>query len=176
LVATSPGDSVAQTAGVLASAQYSADPDLRCDLLEVKRVSGGTLMIRWLIANTSAKSGGLTGASGKTIRYSFSWDNVYFIDPAENKKYQFLTDSENNKILDIFEGDLAPGQQRLNWARFPHRQNRHRKSASGFRSVHRHLMTLPLPSEEASRDAARMGTDYRTNVARWSSVGAKIRA
>jgi hypothetical protein len=119
LVATSPADSVAQTAGVLASAQYSADPDLRCDLLEVKRVSGGTLMIRWLIVNTSAKSGGLTGASGKKVRYTFRWEDVYFIDPAENKKYQYLTDSGNNRILDIFEGELAPGEQRLNWARFP---------------------------------------------------------
>jgi hypothetical protein len=112
-------DTAAQTAGVLASAQYSADPDLRCDLLEVKRVSGGSLMIRWLVANTSAKSGGLTGAGGKTVRYTFRWDDVYFIDPAENKKYQFLTDSGGNRILDIFEGDLAPGEQRLNWARFP---------------------------------------------------------
>jgi hypothetical protein len=112
-------DTAAQTAGVLASAQYSADPDLRCDLLEVKRVSGGSLMIRWLVANTSAKSGGLTGTSGKTVRYTFRWDDVYFIDPAENKKYQFLTDSGGNRILDIFEGDLAPGEQRLNWARFP---------------------------------------------------------
>ena len=37
---------------VIASAQYSADPDLRCDLLEVKRVSGGALLVRWRILNT----------------------------------------------------------------------------------------------------------------------------
>jgi hypothetical protein len=118
-LAAPPGDVVAQTAGVLASAQYSADPDLRCDLLEVKRVSGGTLMIRWRIINTTAASGGLTGASGKSVRYTFHWEDVYYIDPAENKKYQFLTDSGGNRILDIFEGDLAAGAQRLNWARFP---------------------------------------------------------
>ena len=114
-----PHDAIAQTAGVLASAQYSADPDLQCDLLEVKRVSGGTLMIRWRIVNMSAKSGGLTGANGKSIRYTFHWEDVYYIDPAENKKYQFLTDSGGNRILDVFEGDLAAGAQRLNWARFP---------------------------------------------------------
>ena len=114
-----PRDVAAQTAGALASGQYSADPDMRCDLLEVKRVSGGTLMIRWRIVNTTAKSGGLTGANGKIIRYTFSWNDVYYIDPAENKKYQFLTDSGGNRILDIFEGDLAAGEQRLSWARFP---------------------------------------------------------
>jgi hypothetical protein len=69
--------------------------------------------------HTTGKSGGLTGANGKTIRYAFRWEDVYYIDPAENKKYQFLTDSGGNRILDIFEGDLAAGGQRLNWARFP---------------------------------------------------------
>lgn len=119
LFTTMPRDAAAQTTGVLASAQYSADPDLQCDLLEVKRVSGGSLMIRWRIVNTTAKSGGLTGANGKTIRYTFHWEDVYYIDPAENKKYQFLTDSGGNRILDIYEGDFAAGAQRLNWARFP---------------------------------------------------------
>jgi len=114
-----PRDAAAQTAGVLASAQYSADPDLRCDLLEVKRTSGGTLMIRWRMVNTTAKSGGLTGASGKPINYTFSWADIYYIDPAENKKYQFLTDSAGNRILDVYEGHFAAGAQRLNWARFP---------------------------------------------------------
>ena len=52
-------------AAVLASAEYSADPDLRCDLLEVKRVSGGALMVRWRIVNgSSAAGGGLTPPPG----------------------------------------------------------------------------------------------------------------
>jgi len=119
LLTTMVHDTAAQTAGVLASAQYSADPDLRCDLLEVKRVSGGTLMIRWRIVNTAAAGGGLTATGSKSIRYTFHWEDIYFIDPAENKKYQFLTDSGGNRILDVFEGDLAAGAQRLNWARFP---------------------------------------------------------
>jgi hypothetical protein len=42
--------SVAQSA-VLARAEYLADSDPRCDLLEVKRVSGGALMVRWRIVN-----------------------------------------------------------------------------------------------------------------------------
>lgn len=105
--------------GVLASAQYSADPDLRCDILEVKRVSGGALNIRWRIINTVSQAGGLTGTAAKPIRYDLSWDQLYFIDPAENKKYQYLTDSAGKRILEVFYGDLAPGQQRLNWAKFP---------------------------------------------------------
>ena len=107
------------TGDALASAQYSADPDLRCDILEVKRVSGGALNIRWRIINTTGQASGLTDGEGKKIRYDFEWNDIYFIDPAENKKYQFLTDSKGQRILGVFWGDFAPGQQRLNWAKFP---------------------------------------------------------
>ena len=116
---------IAQAApdGVLATAQYSQDPDLRCDLLEVKRVSGGALMVRWRIVNTagqSAAGGGFASSSpGKAIRYSFHWDELFFIDPGENKKYLPLTDSANKQIAQVYEGDLPPGQQRLSWAKFP---------------------------------------------------------
>jgi len=106
-------------AGVLASAQFSADPDLRCDILEVKRVSGGALNIRWRLVNTAGQGGGLTGTTAKPITYDFGWDQIYFIDPAENKKYNFLTDSTGKRILEVFYGSIAPGQQRLNWAKFP---------------------------------------------------------
>lgn len=106
---------------VLASAQYSADPDLRCDLLEVKRVSGGALRIRWRIVNTAGgqQQTGLVAGKPKTIYYDFNWGDLYYIDPAENKKYNYLTDAEGNKIIDVWYGNLPAGEQRLNWAKFP---------------------------------------------------------
>ncbi len=111
--ATSPGQ-------VIASAQYSADPDLRCDLLEVKRASGGALLIRWRLVNTAGtQQTGLAATQPKSINYDFNWPDIYYIDPAENKKYGFLTDSEGNRILDVFWGSFAAGQQRVNWAKFP---------------------------------------------------------
>ena len=108
-------------AAILASAQYSADPDLRCDLLEVRRVSGGALLIRWRVSHTagSQPSGSLAATQPKSINYDFGWGEIYYIDPAENKKYGFLTDSEGHKILDVFWGNFPAGQQRLNWAKFP---------------------------------------------------------
>ena len=114
-------DAIAQAppAGVLASAEFSNDPNLRCDILEVKRASGGALNIRWRVVNTTGQPGGLTGAQGKRIGYSFGWDQIYFIDPAENKKYAFLKDSGGNRILQVYEGYYEPGQQRVNWAKFP---------------------------------------------------------
>jgi hypothetical protein len=112
----------AQSSNVLATGQYSQDPDLRCDLLEVKRVSGGALLVRWRLMNTAgqAASGGFASTSGgKKISYNFSWEQLFVIDPAENKKYMVLTDSNNGRIAEIFEGELPPGAQRLDWAKFP---------------------------------------------------------
>jgi hypothetical protein len=93
---------------VIASAQYSNDPNLRCDVLEVKRVSGGALLARWRFVNAGAKP----------VAYDFSWDDIYYIDPAGNKKYNFLT-IDGKRILDQWWGTLQPGEQRVVWAKYP---------------------------------------------------------
>lgn len=105
----------------IASAEYSANPALRCDLIEVKRVSGGAVIVKWRLVNTeTTQSAGLVaGSQPKPIYYDFDWKDIYFVDPAENKKYGFLTDSENNRILDVYYGSMAAGEQRSNWAKFP---------------------------------------------------------
>jgi len=112
----------AAPANVIASGQYSADPDLRCDLLEVRRVSGGALLVKWRIVNTAGgqATGGLTGASQpKTIYWDGHWEDLYYIDPVENKKYGFLTDAGGQRIADLSWGNVPGGQQRGNWAKFP---------------------------------------------------------
>ncbi len=83
-------------------------------------MSGGALNIRWRVVNTAGQgTDGLAGTTPKPIHYGYSWSQLYYIDPAENKKYGYLTDSANNKILQVFEGNYAAGQQRVNWAKFP---------------------------------------------------------
>jgi hypothetical protein len=120
--AATPAATPASSGNAIASAQFNGDPNLRCDLLEVKRTSGGALLIRWRTINTAtAQSGGLVaGTASKPIYYALdSWNDLYYTDPAENKKYAFLTDTENNRILDVFQGNFETGQQHLNWAKFP---------------------------------------------------------
>jgi hypothetical protein len=118
--ASAPAGAPASATPVIASAQYSDDPDLRCDLLEVKRVSGGAVMIRWRLVNTKGTGqSGLAAAQPKPIYYNFGWEELYYIDPAENKKYNFLTDAEGQRILDVSYGNVGAGQQRANWAKFP---------------------------------------------------------
>ncbi len=78
------------------------------------------MIVKWRVINTvGGTQGGLVASQPKKIYYDFGWDEIYFIDPAENKKYNFLTDAEGKKILDVFYGSLGPGEQRLNWAKFP---------------------------------------------------------
>lgn len=108
------------TTTVIASATFSEDPDLRCDLLEVKRVSGGALRVRWRVVNTAGtQAQGLAATTPKAIHYDFDWKEIYYIDPAENKKYEYLKDAEGERILQVFWGNLPAGQQRENWAKFP---------------------------------------------------------
>ena len=119
---SAPAAAPASANTAIASAQLSANPDLRCDLLEVKRTSGGALLIRWRVINTAggqASTGLVAAGAPKPIYYNFDWPELYYTDPAENKKYAFLTDSENNRILDVFWGNFEAGQQHLNWAKFP---------------------------------------------------------
>jgi len=103
-----PAASPAAAAGVIASAQYSNDPNLRCDLLELKRVGGNALLARWRIVNTGAKP----------ISYDFGWDDIYYIDPASNKKFNNLT-IDGKKILDMWWGTLQAGEQHMMWAKYP---------------------------------------------------------
>ena len=98
----------AKPGSVIASAQYSNDPNLRCDVLEVKRVSGGALLARWRIVNTGTKA----------VSYDYGWDDIYYIDPAGNKKYSYLT-LDGKRILDMWSGSLPPGEQRVMWAKYP---------------------------------------------------------
>jgi hypothetical protein len=118
-----PGQQVAQAPAapaVLGTNQYNENPDLRCDILEVKRASGGALLIRWRMVNTAgAGAGGLTGGGeAKPISYTFKWSDVYYTDPAENKKYTLIIDPSGAHVSGIWEGDLPSGQQRLSWAKF----------------------------------------------------------
>jgi Cytochrome oxidase complex assembly protein 1 len=103
-----PAPAPAAPGSVIANKQYSNDPNLRCDLLEVKRVSGGALLARWRIVNTGTKA----------VGYDFGWDDIYYIDPATNKKYDNLT-IDGKKILDMWWGSLASGEQHTMWVKYP---------------------------------------------------------
>ncbi len=102
---------------VIASETFSGDSNLRCDLLEVRRVSGGAVRIKWRLVNAAEK----TTTEGKGIYYTWSgWESLYYVDPAENKKYESLADTEGKRILDVtYAHTFQAGEQMAQWAKFP---------------------------------------------------------
>jgi hypothetical protein len=97
---------------VLGSSAHLADSALRLDVLEVRRVSGDAVIIRWRVTNTS-------GPQGRRITYSRSHSDFYFIDPAQNAKHGIMQDARNSWIANIHTGAYGPDERRLNWALFP---------------------------------------------------------
>ncbi len=102
---------------MLASQPYNQNPDLRCDVLEVRRVSGGALLIRWRLSRPPAPPG-LAATADKGIYHGWGWDGVYYTDPTENKKYMGLKDSSNVYLAQGDNKNYAPGDQQVIWMKF----------------------------------------------------------
>jgi hypothetical protein len=104
----------------LASEEYNQDPDLLCDILEVKRLSGGAMLVKWRLSRPSSRAGsGLTAAPPAAIHHTWSWDYVYVTDPAENKKYFGLKDSAGSWLAQGEAKHYAPGERQVMWMKFP---------------------------------------------------------
>jgi hypothetical protein len=104
----------------LASQEYNEDPDLHCDVLEVKRISGGAMLLKWRLGRPAGVTkSGLTPATPATIRHDWSWNYVYVTDPAENKKYFGLKDSAGAWLAQGETKHYAPGDRQVMWMKFP---------------------------------------------------------
>jgi hypothetical protein len=117
--APAASDQAAPPQQVLASQPYNQNPQLRCDVVEVRRVSGGALLIRWRVIRPAAQNGGLAAGQEQGINHSWSWEGVYFTDPVENKKYLGLKDSTGVWLGQGDNKTYAPGEQQMMWMKFP---------------------------------------------------------
>src|ERR1700674_1396614 len=97
---------------VLATQDYNQDPNLKCDVLQAKRVSGGALLIKWRLAHRGPQG-------SKSIYPSFSWSDVYFTDPGKNKKYLGLKDSAGSWLGQGDNKTYTSGDQQVVWLKFP---------------------------------------------------------
>ena len=117
--ASAPAAAPAQP--VLATQEFSEDPSLRAEVLEVKRVSGPALLIKWRLARVPAAGGSGLEAQpeAKPTHHQFSWSDVYFTEASENKKYFGLKDSAGGWIGQGENKNYTPGQQQVMWLKFP---------------------------------------------------------
>lgn len=117
LVSLSISGAQAQT--VVASTDGES-PGVRLDVTEVKRGSGGTLMVRFTIVNDSSERFGfgykLGDADYKDVG---NIGGVHLLDAANKKKYLVMRDSKKNCVCSGKLKDLQAGKSLNLWAKFP---------------------------------------------------------
>lgn len=130
--APSPAPATATTAattpqvGATPNAIATADGEksgLRVDIVELKRSSGGTVMMKFTLVNNSKEDVGFGGhwlgdsAVGDTDYRAVG--AVHLIDPVGKKKYFVMRDAEQKCVCSRDLGSVAAGEKTNLWAKFP---------------------------------------------------------
>jgi hypothetical protein len=113
---TNPGQSTTNQSTAHDRTTPSASGDdtlglgLRCEILEVKHVSGDALLIRWRLIGSQLRSVVYDATLG---------EEIYYIDTTQNRKYSVLQLNNTPIAALITYKQIQPGQQRIAWAKFP---------------------------------------------------------
>ncbi len=88
----------------------------RLELLQLKRVGGDTLMLKFVLHNDSEivmNRDTFYGTHGDSV------DGVYLVDLAGKKKYNVVTDAATNCVCSSGFPEIAPHSSLSLWAKFP---------------------------------------------------------
>jgi hypothetical protein len=122
LVMVLPGQPAPQAApakGALATAD-GEKPGSRVEIQELKRGSGGTVMLRFTLINDSGDKFVFANQFIQPgVNESNTIGGVHLIDPVGKKKYLVVRDSQNNCDCSRKLMDLKPKSSINLWARFP---------------------------------------------------------
>ena len=122
---TKPGATVpapqAQASAVVATADGET-PGVRVEVVELKRVSGGTVNLKFVMINDSDKKVdfgySFVDRSHDVVDFN-SIGGVHLIDAAGKKKYFVVRDSEKKCVCSQGLKDLHPKGRMNLWAKFP---------------------------------------------------------
>ena len=112
----------AAPAGVIATTE-SDQGGVRIDITELKRSSGGTVNLKFVITNNGDK--GFSMASERLADHEAPSDyrsvsGIHLVDPVNKKKYFVVRDSEKNCLCSQAVDDVKEGGGRVTlWAKFP---------------------------------------------------------
>ncbi|HEY8133545.1 MAG TPA: hypothetical protein VII12_16835 [Thermoanaerobaculia bacterium] len=110
-------------AGNVIAATEGEKPGARIDITELKRTSGGTLNLKFTVANGGSEKLGLYGAylGDASVSHDHYRDvsGVHLLDPVNKKKYFVVTDAEKHCVCSKEIPDLEPGGKVNLWAKFP---------------------------------------------------------
>jgi len=114
--------SAAPTSGAIASTE-GEQAGVRVDVTELKRSSGGTVSLKFVIANSSPNVfpiGGHHLGESEVSRDSYrDVSGIHLVDPVNKKKYFVVTDAEKNCLCSKNVNDVATGERVSLWAKFP---------------------------------------------------------
>lgn len=96
---------------------------VRVEVLELKRSSDGTVMLRFALINESNKAFDMDDLRSSTNN-NFdpccrNASGVHLVDGAGKKKYLVLRDTERNCVCSRNVSDVRPGSRTNLWAKFP---------------------------------------------------------
>lgn len=121
--ATPPPATAAAAPAAPANALATSDNDKgtgRAELTELKRISGGMLMLKLAIVNTGHDPMSMTFEytdPGTSDANSVS--GITLVDPVNKKKYFVVRDGANGCLCATGLKDVKPGERITAWARFP---------------------------------------------------------
>lgn len=110
------------TSGALASTD-GEKAGTRIDIVELKRTSGGTVNLKFVLVNNSDKKLGVSSewlGDHELTRDAYrNVSGVHLIDPVNKKKYFVITDAEKKCVCSTSVDDVEPGGKVSLWAKFP---------------------------------------------------------
>ena len=107
--------SVAPTAGAIAGTDGETS-GTHIDITELKRASGGTVNLKFILSNSGEKGYGIYSMLGD----AYDANGITLVDPVNKKKYFVITDSEKNCLCSRhIEGTIREGTKVNLWAKFP---------------------------------------------------------
>ncbi|HEY6844024.1 MAG TPA: hypothetical protein VI391_07645 [Thermoanaerobaculia bacterium] len=118
--ATATTTSAAPAAGAIASAD-GEKPGTRIDVTELKRTSGGTVSLKFVLSNNTSERFGLYRylTTGQTSNDDNDVSGITLVDPVNKKKYFVVTDTEKSCLCSR-KVDHIDANSKLNlWAKYP---------------------------------------------------------
>jgi hypothetical protein len=119
--ATTAAAPAAAPAGVIASTE-GEKPGVKIDVTELKRSSGGTVNLKFVLTNGSDKKVNIWGhwlGDGSVNSDYQAVGGIHLVDPVNKKKYFVVRDAEQKCMCSREVADVEPGGRVALWAKFP---------------------------------------------------------
>lgn len=120
-VAPAATSAPAPAGGVIATTDGET-PGVRVEVTELKRASGGTVSLKFVVINDSTEKFSMASHQLGDSKISDDYRSVggiHLVDPVGKKKYFVVRDSDDHCLCSREVSDVAKGSRMNLWAKFP---------------------------------------------------------